>query len=325
MRQARDFILDWAEQDRIPSHRLREALVLAHVLPDRSAWRGFLDRLLLWLGVAMLVSGVVFFLAYNWQELGRYTKFALVEALVAASLAIVWWQGLERAAGKAALLCAAIVIGALLAFIGQTYQTGADTFELFATWALAILPWVLVARLPALWVLWLALVNLSLTLYFQAFAGAFSILFGPERQLWLLFVINTVATALWEWLAVAGIGWLHERWAVRVLATASGGFVTALTVLQIVDWRNGSSWAAPAWMAWLGIAYLVYRHAIKDVYVLAGGALSMIIVVATFLGKHLLKGHAEAGAFLLIGMVVIGLSAAAGYWLKRVANEMERT
>ena len=49
----------------------------------------------------------------------------------------------NRPAGKAALLAAALLTGGLLALIGQTYQTGADTFELFATWAALILPWVL--------------------------------------------------------------------------------------------------------------------------------------------------------------------------------------
>jgi hypothetical protein len=29
----------------------------------------------------------------------------------------------------------------------------------------------------------------------------------------------------------------------------------------------------------------------------------------------------EAGALLLIGLVVIGMSAAGGFWLKNVANE----
>ncbi|TAK50614.1 MAG: DUF2157 domain-containing protein [Betaproteobacteria bacterium] len=325
MARARDFILDWAAQGRIPPHGVRRALEYSGALPGAADWRAFLDRLLLWLGVAMLASGVVFFLAYNWQELGRFAKFALVEGLIVASLAVVWWQGLEHAGGKAALLGAALVVGALLAFIGQTYQTGADTFELFAVWAGAILPWALVGRFPALWVLWLALVNLSVTLYFRAFGGVLGIVFGPERQLWLLFALNTAATALWEALAAAGVAWLRERWAVRVLATASGACVTALAVLQIVDWEPGSDWAAPAWMAWLALAYFAYRNAIKDVYVLAGGALSVIVVAATFLGKHMLKAQADAGAFLLIGVVVIGLSAAAGYWLKRVASEMERT
>ncbi|MET0204922.1 MAG: DUF2157 domain-containing protein [Casimicrobiaceae bacterium] len=60
-------------------------------------------------------------------------------------IALAVWRGLDTLPGKAALV-AALLAGALLALVGQVYQTGADTFELFAAWAVAIV--VLVARMP---------------------------------------------------------------------------------------------------------------------------------------------------------------------------------
>jgi hypothetical protein len=62
----------------------------------------------------------------------------------------------------------------------------------------------------------------------------------------------------------------------------------------------------------------MYRHRVKDVYVLAAGVLSFIVMATVLLAKGL-NMH-DAGAFLLIGMVVIGLSAGGGYWLKQVAT-----
>lgn len=318
----RQDILDWSEAGRIAPESLRRALEVGGVLPDRDQWRDFLDRLLLWLGAVMVASALVFFLAYNWQDLGRYARFALAEGLLLAALAYLGARGFERPAGKAALLAAAVFTGALLALIGQTYQTGADPYELFAVWALAILPWALLGRLPALWILWLALVNLAVVLYFQAFRGVFGVLFGPERQLWLLFGLNTLALAAWELLARVGLEWLRERWAARVIATAGGACITALAMLAILDTRD--AWRESlVWLAWLGAAYAVYRRRLKDVYVLAGGVLSAIVVVASFLSRHLLDRHFEAGGLLLIGLVVIGMSAAGGYWLKQVAGERE--
>lgn len=322
MDHSRQDILEWAEAGHIDSANLRRALEIGGVLPDRAQWRGFLDRLLLWLGVVMLAASAVFFLAYNWHELGRYAKFGLAETLIVAALGVLWWQGLERVAGKAALLAAAIFTGALLALIGQTYQTGADTFELFAAWAAAVLPWALLGRFPALWVLWLALANLAVVLYFQAFRGLFGILFGPERLLWVLFGLNTVALAAWEGLAFAGIAWLRERWALRLLATASGALVTALAVIDIFG-KDVFGWGGPVWLAWLAAAYAVYRRRIKDLYVLAGGVLSAVVVVASLLGKLMADVRGEAGALLLIGLAVIGMSAAGGFWLKNVAHEEE--
>ena len=52
--------------------------------------------------------------------------------------------------------------GAVLALVGQTYQTGADVWELFAAWAALMLPFAWLSRSTASWVLWLGVANLAL-------------------------------------------------------------------------------------------------------------------------------------------------------------------
>lgn len=322
MQSNRADILDWTDQGRIAPDNLRPALELAGVLPDAARWRRFIDRTLLFIGVAALAAGVIFFFAFNWQALGRLAKFALIEFPILAAIVFIWRLGVDSLAGKATVLLACLLVGALLALVGQTYQTGADTFELFIAWAAAILPWVLVARFAALWVVWIVLVNIALAFYFLTLGRLWGMLFAPERLLWLLFGLNTAALAIWEGLARGGLLWLREeRWSVRLLATASGAFATALAVKGIVGWGGSSHWGVPAWCAWIAAAYVVYRHLVKDVYVLAGGVLSVIVVITTFLGKRI--GSNDAGAFLLIGLLVIGLSAAGGFWLKQVAAKEE--
>ena len=321
MANARDEILDWTEEGRIAPRKLRAALDAAAALPTANEWRSFLDRLLLFMGAVLVAAGVVFFFAFNWQDLGRFAKFALVEAPIVAALAAVWKLCLERAAGKAALLAAAILVGALLALIGQVYQTGADTFELFASWAAAILPWALVARFPALWILWLAIANLALSLYFVTLGVMLGLVFAPAKLLWLLFGLDTLALVLLEGLAAAGIAWLGERWAARILAVASGGLATALCVHAIVDPGEASGWGILVWLAWMAVGYAAYRHQVKDLFVLAGGVLSAVVVTATLLTKQ--SKLDDAGALLFIGLVVIGLSAAGGWWLRTVASEEE--
>ena len=315
--QARNEILDWAEEGRIAPRDLRRALEVSGVLPDAAAWRQFLDRLLLFAGTLLVAAGVIFFLAFNWNDLGRMAKFALVEVLLVVTLVAVWRFGVEHIAGKAALLGAALFTGALFALIGQTYQTGADTFELFAVWALAILPWALVARFPALWLFWLLLVNLAALLYLGTMRAPLWFFAGSSRQLWLLFALNTVALVVWEGLALSGIQWLRERWSVRILATASGGFATALAVTDIVSKHTVGGVAA--WLAWMAAAYILYRHKVKDLFVLAGGVLSVVVVVSTVVIRHFFR--VDAGAFLFVGLLVIGISAAGAWWLKSVAAE----
>src|SRR3546814_15416019 len=79
----------------------------------------------------------------NWNDLGRFAKFGLVGLLLIVAVIGYWRLGVDRAAGKASLLVASILLGALLALFGQTYQTGADTWELFANWAVLMAPWAL--------------------------------------------------------------------------------------------------------------------------------------------------------------------------------------
>jgi uncharacterized membrane protein len=319
MTSNRSHILDWSEQGLVPSERLRDAFELAGVMPGESDWRHFIDRMLLFIGVLLLGAGVIFFFAFNWQDLGRYAKFALVETPLLIALAFIWRLGVDSMAGKAALLLASLLTGALLALVGQTYQTGADTYELFTAWAVAILPWVLVARFSALWIVWILLVNLALAFYFLTFGILWGILFAPEKMLWLLFAWNTLALAVWEVLARRGVQWLRERWALRLLATAGGGLITALGLEDVLDWRNASHWGLPLWCVWVAAAYAVYRHRIKDVYVLAGGVLSVIVITTSTLIKAMQMR--DAGTLLFLGIFVIGMSAAGGYWLKQVAAE----
>jgi len=167
--------------------------------------------------------------------------------------------------------------------------------------------------------LWLALVNLAAMLYYEAFQGLFGLLFGPETMLWTLFGLNTVALAAWEISAVK-VAWLRERWAPRLIATATGVMATALVMWDITDEAHDRTTTpgAIAWLAWLAIVYAVYRRRIQDVYILAGAVLSVIVVVVTFLVEQL---EMDAVEMLFVGLLVIGLSAAGGWWLRRVISE----
>ena len=65
----------WADQGLLDSESLEEALKLAEVIPDTSRWRIFVRNLFLWLGGLALAFSVMFFIAYNWDTIGRFAKF----------------------------------------------------------------------------------------------------------------------------------------------------------------------------------------------------------------------------------------------------------
>ena len=195
--------MHWLDSGAIAADRAEEAFAASGLAPDAAAWLRFVDALLLLLGGLARASGVVFFVAFNWDSIDTLLQFALVQvALFIAVLA--WWRlGLDQPAGQVALLVAAVLLGALLALFGQTYQTGADPWQLFATWALLMLPWAVVGRFAPLWLLWLLLLNLALAMYYKARFGLLGAAFGSKDDLvWLLFALNGLAWIAWEHPAV---------------------------------------------------------------------------------------------------------------------------
>jgi len=323
MKGSRQDILDWAEQGRIAAPNVVAALRVVGTLPDPADWRRFVDRLLLWGGATLCAAGLIFFLAYNWQDLGKFAKFGLAEALLAVSVVVSFRGGGESPASKAALFAAALVTGALFALFGQTYQTGADTFELFAAWALAILPWALVSRSPLLWLLCLALGNLAIYYYFHADLSVIGFLLNFERQFWALIFFNAAALAIWEYAAGKFQPRLHASWAMRIIAAACGLSVTWFCMMTILSSaRSTTPLVYLTYLAWLVISFVYYRYKRFDLFIISGQILSLVLIVATFMVDALFKMSIIDDAFgsLVIGAVVICLSAAGGVWLKHLAK-----
>jgi uncharacterized membrane protein len=323
MSAPRDIVVDWAERGHIRAEDLPKALAIAGVTPDSRAWTRFLATFLLSLGALLIATGVIFFFAYNWDAIGRFGKFGLLEATFVAGAVAAWFYGPAKPAGQAALLAATLLTGALLALIGQTYQTGADTYQLFAWWAALIVPWVVVSRLPALWLIWIALLNLAIAMYFSAFPGLLGVVFSGEALLWVLFGVNGVASVIWELATRRGPQGPQGRWSARVLIGATGTMITILALAAILDRTNVEPLRLLVYVAWLGAMYACYRRISIDLFALAGSVLSTVIVVAALLVKLMLDS-AEAGGFLFIGLVVIAMSAAGAWWLRRVAAEADR-
>lgn len=86
-----------------------------------SQWRTFLIPVLFCLGLLSLVASALFFVAWNWADMPKITKFALMELLIVALAAVVWWRWYHPLA-RSALLAAGLSFGALFALYGQVYR-----------------------------------------------------------------------------------------------------------------------------------------------------------------------------------------------------------
>ncbi|MEZ4661133.1 MAG: DUF2157 domain-containing protein [Caldilineaceae bacterium] len=303
---------------------LAHGLRLVEHVPGRQAWRRFLDRLLLIVGVLLLVSGVFFFFAYNWDALHRFVRLGLVEAAILAAAALAHFLGLRKLSGKVALLAAALLGGALLAVFGQEYQTGADSYTLFLTWMLLIAGWVAISAFAPLWLLWLALANIALVLYWsQVLTQDYTL------QLEALFLLDAVALALWEAARLRGVSWLQPRWYARVVAVAALGWSTAAVLKLIVDWSSFAAdigrtdWTAPVLYAlFLAGMLFVYQRYIRDLFVLTGAAVSVIAVITTFVAQQ--ADLSDVTLYFVLGALLIGQAALAVTWLLRVQRGWEQ-
>ena len=318
----RDALVELIEQGALPAEQIPAAVQLTRLHPSLTDWRHFIDKLLLWLGSVAIAFALLFFIAYNWTDLGRFAKFALVQAFMVLGIAAYWRWHRDALIGKVALLVTCIGLGVLLALYGQTYQTGADPWELFFNWALLMLPWALIARFPAIWILWLALINLSGVLYYRTFDGLWGFMLWSDIGLyWLLLAINMPALIVWELLSKK-LPWLNEAWAVRLIAVGCGIPATWLALYDIFD-NAETLWPMLAWLVFSAALFFYYRKINVDVFMLAGGCLSVIVVIVAFVANFLSSGIDEAGIFLLLALLIIGLTSAAAMWLRSVQREQQ--
>ena len=332
MTQPRRTIDNLLQQGVLPLKHADAAATHLEVFPSKRTWLAFFDKALLIIGVVASALALVFFIAYNWLNMGKIGKFALVEGALVITITLYVLLSFRQRfelARQLLLLIASIITGSLLALFGQVYQTGADTWQLFFNWALLIIPWVLIARLPALWLLWLGLINASLILYIDVAEFLFTDYFYQEIfQVATLALINFIALNLWllnfnskhsNTLLPQSKSSLH--WSTYVVGFLSTYFITHLAIITIFDDIENLPLLITLllWASWCGfIVWRFYKHSI-DLLMLTYMCGSVIAVVMFWASKFLLNDW-EASGFLLLALLLIAMSSAAIVWLRRTAR-----
>ena len=187
---------------------------------DDAFWARWGLRALLALGAGQFLAGVVFFFAYNWNDLSDIAKFAVVEGAVTVAALGALAVGLDRMFGQVLLIAASVLTGVLLAVIGQVYQTGADVFELFLAWAVLILPWTLISRSAVQWLLWLVVAEVALWLYCEQVPMVVGGMTWDELHV-LSGATVVLALVAREVAVRAGCLWLGAHWTRLVLLFAA--------------------------------------------------------------------------------------------------------
>ncbi|MCK6598962.1 MAG: DUF2157 domain-containing protein [Bdellovibrionaceae bacterium] len=302
--------------------------------PSIKFWLNGLDRVLLIVTSAFLLSGILCFLSYNWMSLHKFVKFALLETGVIITIAMAWYKGIDQLPGKVFLFSGAMFVGFSLAVFGQIYQTGADPYGLFLSWLIFVTAWTVIAKQSALYVLFIVLSNLSLVFYWNQIISPPSItdvwmssLFGPLVRLFidsgrsylplLLLVINLSFMVIYEFTNKKSIGTL----AVRVSGIAAIIPLTSSAVILLFtdQWQSTGNLLLVSFFASTILGLWYFRFRCHDLFLTACILLALIVFITSFLLKSTDFGKMGIFSFFFIGLAVLVQTGSAAYWL-RITN-----
>lgn len=293
----------------LSQEQTRELQGLAGLNDEPAGMAFWLPRICAVLAAALIGFGIIFWLAANWADLGRTLKFSLLESLIGISLlgAI-----LRPAAKTPCLLLALLTQGGTLAFFGQTYQTGADPWQLFALWSLLALPLALAARSDALWVPFALIAATGISLWTYAHTGS---RWQMDNQNTLPYFIGWImALALNLWLSPfpelrrithAGI------WSFRTGVALATSMITLTALSALFSSSIQPHYALGLLVLGAGIGLLLAGR-VFDVFALSALGLAMDTLLICGLARMLFSNawHDEwIGALFFLGLFSAGLVA----------------
>ncbi|PPK85784.1 putative membrane protein DUF2157 [Neolewinella xylanilytica] len=287
---------DWRQED---IHRTLQSDVYA----SGRDWRKLTEYLLLGAGASFLLSGVFFFFAYNWAALTAGVKIGIAVGCFLAAAVPAVIAPMPRLGRSVLHTAAAVLIGAILAVLGQVYQTGANAFDLFLVWSLLCIPWVVALPFAPLYLVAITLMNVTFITYTQqigielTFLVTGMLLFGFNLLCWLLLWSGFRSKPSFRWLLQLVAFWAVIVATVNVSAGAYDDYPRQLLFTALF-----------AVLAYAGWVLLALRQ--RSIYYLAlvgGGSL----VTLTFL---LLRWADFLNSFFLAGLLILlGVTALVHY------------
>ncbi len=287
-------------------------------------WRSWLDRISLILGAALLLSGIIFFFAFNWSRISGLMKLGIIELPLLGLILVVWKTGVQKLGGRMLLLSASTLVGVFLAVFGQTYQTGADAWQLFSLWSLLIIPWVFLSRFPGLYLLWIVLINIAVILHHQQTRESIDGL--PTWLYLLLALLIFFFLAGREFLDARGIDWVSQLWPRRLLLSALLFYLVVPTIALIMTERSVRLEDVLATVLFTIFVYgaaIYFWRRVQDLSALALLVLSCDIVLLFLLGRVILEFSHDSGMILLLALAVMTVFTLSGRWLVKIRNAMQ--
>jgi len=247
-------LLELAARHRLDAPTMARLRALAQLDREPAQLGSRLARSALVAGAALGGFGLILWVAANWMQWSHLARFALLEGVLLFSIggAIVrpTWR-------TACAWVAFLTLGALLAAVGQTYQTGADLWELFALWGGLGAVLALGARSDSLWAGWVMVAMVAVSLWTQDQGGRLSgwRLSAETVGLYQLAQFAALVPALWlsaPLRRLTGAGF----WAWWLALALAVPFLVILAVLALFADSPGHPLLYLQGLALLGVAAL---------------------------------------------------------------------
>src|SRR5699024_9752115 len=220
----------------------------------------FLLRSTLMCAGVLVGSAIIMWVAANWPLWSHTKRIALVIVAFTMPLLCAGHQGRYHpkdwakpfSLSSIALLVAALMTGALLALLGQVYHSGADSWRLFAWWAVLLVPWAVgLQSIPIILLGWfLTNVSIGLLIVTSFYFSAQYVMSGylaAWNTLWFLLLL------LWR---ARGNPWV---WALRALCFTVAAFSFALAVVEYVHYHHADTlWPWPLALGFFILGFIAW-------------------------------------------------------------------
>lgn len=293
-------------------------------------WYKWISKVMLSLGVVLILSGIVFFFAYNWAVMSKFSKFLLVQTGIVGTFAMAAKKGSKTSSGQMYLFAASVLTGVLLAIYGQTYQTGADAFTLFLAWAFLISGWLVTGKNGAIWVLFTTLINVTyVTWYGQVIDsngrnGISVFLLG-------FLILNLVILISREYLVIKDYKWLSNRitrWLTLSFLVCASTFYLLEKILNDYHRYTEAPLLVGATsllsLAILGGALHVYRRKLPELFSLFMPVTAVCIITLAFIGKVLFDDAGKLSTMFSFSFITLFVAGTAIFYLQSVMKEIKK-
>ncbi|WP_313564345.1 DUF2157 domain-containing protein [Acinetobacter sp.] len=253
------------------------------------------------LGLALITVSLLYLMAANWWMLPKFVQLFIPQILLLGSALLSVRFTAREKLRQSLDTVSGLMLGLSLAVIGQIYQTGADSYQLFLLWALLLLPWL---YRPNIGIFALFCVVSQLALYFDF-----------KQSFWLVRAETLYLLSLNLLTGLSMIYALRYYPVLRYLFIAVVVLISVVSMFRFID--SDSIWYLASVLV-LPILFSVYfytrKQQLETSLLVAGLALSFSVLIFDLTQQYL--QDSAAGLLILALLIFSWFAAITGLLIK---------